>query len=670
MSLRKKMLTLALVTLLVPWFGFQLVQELEQYLREDDANALAGAARTMARALPEPFLTALQAPADQLPLRKLTREPTLDGYHNDWSQPDISTRFTAPDGSPQLDLMAGRYGRQDYLFLQVADPTPGRRQAAGTEANRAGADHVLLYLRDARGLRQFRIQAAAPGPLLVSSQSPGGGQLQGYWLDTPAGYALELALPPLTASSALSLAAVDVQPDSAGVERRGEAGTLQAGRPRTWLHPLPSHEALQDWLEAVAPPRARAWLVDGNGWVRADTGPRHEAAQESPAWLERVLYRLLVSQQMDRSPARSEHQLRSTEALVQEALAGSSAQVWSGDSYTAAIRNTVAEPISQGGVTWGSVVLEADTDGALLFANRTLGRLLLVSLLLMVLLVAGIWLLSTRLSRRVLSLSTAVSEAMDDQGAEPKLPLVGDEDELGQLARNNERLLRSVKDYNRYLQQLAGRLSHELKTPLAITRSSLENLASQPLAAEAMPYLERAREGLDRQTALVRAMSEATRLETAVRTADWTRIDLSELLRGALEGYRSIYPHRRFELTGTEQPLSYHCAPDLLVQALDKLVDNAVSLTASDALVTIGLAQHEHDLCLSVSNGGSRLPEQFQDQLFDALMSVRDPAAGGTHLGLGLYIVRLVAEAHEGQVQAENLPAGAGVRFSLVLPRN
>ena len=52
-------------------------------------------------------------------------------------------------------------------------------------------------------------------------------------------------------------------------------------------------------------------------------------------------------------------------------------------------------------------------------------------------------------------------------------------DELGELARNTEKLLKAVAEYTNYLQKLAGRLSHELKTPIAITRSSLENLASQ-----------------------------------------------------------------------------------------------------------------------------------------------------------------------------------------------
>ena len=77
-------------------------------------------------------------------------------------------------------------------------------------------------------------------------------------------------------------------------------------------------------------------------------------------------------------------------------------------------------------------------------------------------------------------------------------------------------------------------MSHELKTPLAITRSSLDNLASQDLDKQSQQYVARAREGIDRQAEIVRAMSEAQRLEESVRTADWGNIKLGEMLRNVV----------------------------------------------------------------------------------------------------------------------------------------
>src|SRR5438270_857926 len=80
---------------------------------------------------------------------------------------------------------------------------------------------------------------------------------------------------------------------------------------------------------------------------------------------------------------------------------------------------------------------------------------------------------------------------------------------------------------------MAGRLSHELRTPIAVVRSSLENLRLQLLPAEAGVYLGRANDGLKRLDAILTRMSEATRLESLVREHPRERYDAREVVRGA-----------------------------------------------------------------------------------------------------------------------------------------
>jgi signal transduction histidine kinase len=257
---------------------------------------------------------------------------------------------------------------------------------------------------------------------------------------------------------------------------------------------------------------------------------------------------------------------------------------------------------------------------------------------------------------------------MDESGKVSELPLTKSADELGELARNTEKLLRAVTQYTNYLQKLAGRLSHELKTPIAITRSSLENLASQELGPQAQQYIARAQEGLDRQAAIVRAMSEAQRLEGSVKTADWDTIKLGEMLKHSVDAYRAVNPSRVINLDVPADGCSLRCAPDLISQALDKLVDNAIGLSADDCEITIALKQDNGNCLLSVANSGTRLPNVLHEQLFDSLVSLRKAKAGNQHLGLGLYIVRLVAEAHAGSVSARNLPDDQGVEFTICIP--
>ena len=283
-------------------------------------------------------------------------------------------------------------------------------------------------------------------------------------------------------------------------------------------------------------------------------------------------------------------------------------------------------------------------------------------------LAAGLWYFASRLSRRVRRLSGAVSHAMEDRSQPQSLPLREDRDELGELARNNEKLLQAVAEYGQYLQTLAGKLSHELKTPLAITRSSLENLAGQEMDPSSRQFLERAREGVDRQAVIVRAMSEASRLEASIGVADWETIDLVGLVRRCAEAYRSVHRGRRIALRVPQGTAMLRCAPDLLAQALDKLVDNAVSLSGENDTITLVLRPGGEAWELAVENTGSTLPDELRERLFDSLVSVRARRGAEPHLGLGLYIVRLVVAAHRGQVSARNLPDGAGVEFMMRLP--
>jgi two-component system sensor histidine kinase ChvG len=291
----------------------------------------------------------------------------------------------------------------------------------------------------------------------------------------------------------------------------------------------------------------------------------------------------------------------------------------------------------------------------------------MIAFLLVGVLAAGLWLFASRLSRRVQKLSGAVSRAMDKSGQVEELPLTTSADELGELARNTAKLLKAVAEYTSYLQKLASRLSHELKTPIAITRSSLENLSNHDLDPQAKLYLVRAREGLDRQSAIVAAMSEAHRLEESVKTADWETIDLGEMLGHCTDAYRSVNPLRTINLNLPTERREIRCAPDLIAQALDKLVDNAISLSEEDCEIDISLRCEEGASLICVANTGTRLPDVLHDQLFDSLVSLREKRGSGQHLGLGLHIVRLVAEAHGGKVSARNLPDDNGVEFTIRL---
>jgi len=684
MRLRNQLLALSLLTLLLPWAGWQLLQELENFLREGEENALLESARTIARALPAEFQTDLQPARGRiLPLRQLTTEPILDGYMTDWPEVDKSLDFAATGGMLKLNVLAGRYRSRTFLLLKVTDPgdvqattfnTGLDNMGEGDAGQRAG---LMLYTQSRRGQHGFMISTEAPGLLTVFSQGGAAKRLEAAWMDVATGYQVELSLP--ADVERVSVGAVAPAFTMQGVSAERFAGTLRGRQQGEWLELTGRDDAVARWMSDVVPAQSRAWLLQAGGWVMADSGPLRSPEKSELTWVQRIIYQVVAPAKMPLREQPAEWPIRFASNAVNLALAGGDGTQWSRDPDSAVVYNLVAVPVFDGSeasgvVVSGAVVMEASSDGLLLMTNRALGRLLFITLLVVVVLAAGLWLFASRLSLRVQKLSAAVNRAMDNAGQLPALPQTTAGDELGELARNTEKLLRAVAEYTGYLHKLAGRLSHELKTPIAITRSSLENLAEnlsgQALDPQAQQYLSRAREGLDRQAAIVRAMSEAQRLEGSVKTADWDRIDLGAMLGHCVDGYRSVHPKRtiRLNLPANTGRCELRCAPELIAQALDKLVDNAATLSAQDCAIVIALQCEQGDCLISVVNSGTRLPDVLHEQLFDSLVSHRETGSNGQHLGLGLYIVRLVAEAHGGKVSARNLPDDAGVEFTIRLP--
>jgi two-component system, OmpR family, sensor histidine kinase ChvG len=102
---------------------------------------------------------------------------------------------------------------------------------------------------------------------------------------------------------------------------------------------------------------------------------------------------------------------------------------------------------------------------------------------------------------------------------------------------------------------------------------------------------------------------------------------------------------------------------------LDKLAANAVEFSAPGSAIRFELRREAASVRLSVFNEGPPLPADMQDRLFESMISVRDKQAQGEpHLGLGLYIVRLIAEFHGARATARNLDDGSGVEIRVEFP--
>ncbi len=102
---------------------------------------------------------------------------------------------------------------------------------------------------------------------------------------------------------------------------------------------------------------------------------------------------------------------------------------------------------------------------------------------------------------------------------------------------------------------------------------------------------------------------------------------------------------------------------------LDKLVDNAVDFSVAGATITVRLTAEPHAVLLEVDNPGPPLAPEIRSRLFESLWQSRSDRDSRPHFGLGLYIVRLIAEFHGGAASAANLPGDTGASFVVRLAR-
>jgi signal transduction histidine kinase len=650
-SLRFKLLLIALGTLALPVLGWAYLRQMDDVLRRSQEQALLASARVLAQTLGN----AVNLPAGPAwHVQQAVQPIVIDGYGDDWAEMTPWSQAFAGRGR----LLIAADGAWAYFYAQVADTTRDRSPVGNDRA----ADHLELALQTGAGICRYTLAAAAPGSVAAmpraGSASTCPRPLSAQWQEDGSGYRVEWRLPSAPLLTALGLRAYDAS-----------APAVAAVDLRPVLRYAPS---VARQLAQLVPGGTRARLLDAGAWVVADSGATMPASGSTePDWLSTLLYRSLVAHGLDGSLALDRDAPRLDAGEVWQALSGVPATSWRSALVRGGVTLAAAEPLPADlGEPRGVLLLEQSSRTMPFLANRALLWLLLVGFGLLLAAGAALFAFAIHLGLRLGHLRNAVERAVSRDGQlrmVPLLPSLEDKDEIGDLARGFAGLLDAVRGHTDYLRTLASKLSHELNTPLAIVKSSLDNLDQEGLSGQAQLYTERARDGAERLGLLLRSMGAASRVERAVAAAEPEDFDLRTLVAGCADGYRLLADERRFELQLPPLPLTLHGAPELVAQALDKLFDNALSFTPAEGWMHLSLRALDDGAEIELANQGPPLPPDLGGRLFDSLVSAREGTdAGGTpHLGLGLYIVRLIAELHGGRADARNIEDG--VAFSLTL---
>ncbi|NND00827.1 MAG: hypothetical protein HKN85_11660 [Gammaproteobacteria bacterium] len=719
-SIRTKLLLVAMLLLLIPWMSYVYVRDMKSFLLSGQEDALSLTSRAVATVLhdrPELFTedTEIEAAGEnnnEIYAYPLPNYINLDGDLGDWGEQAKQSRsygsngdgdlLADPDNGLAVNHLLGYHGRFIYALFEVIDDVVIFRQPGFLRVD--AADHLRVTLANPGSIpKRYTLIAQEAGRMSIylmdqNWQYPITGEpnydLAAELMVTDRGYNVELRIPRfmLSSDTRIQIAIADVD-NADTLQVDAVVQTTPQSDSDDLSRVLVQSPEIAKILKGLDRADTRIWVIDkekqprtvvGNIITESNTYQRNKPinsgntldfAIDTLRYYYNLALHSVFSFIVDKPPVRFEDYQDTVEArndqIIEQALAGdiSTDRRPSIDNQGTILMS--AHPIFSGDSILGAVIVEQSTNQVLRQQQSVLENVISVTLVVLLTVVGAILLFASRLTLRIRRLRNATDNAIDRDGRIISQKLYAEAksgDELGDLSRSVSNMLGRLSQYTKYLRGLPDTLAHEVSNPLNVVNSSLHNLAQENPGINSSKYLDRATNGVNRIGAILRNLTEAANLEQAMQSETREVFDLVELIENYVDGYQFSNPEQKFELVVHARPLMIEAAADYIAQVLDKLVDNAIDFAAADTAIVFKVQRLEKYAQIDVINQGSRLPEGMSERIFEPLVSLGRKDAQKSRLGMGLYVVKLIASFHGGDVIARNLASVDGVIFSFSLP--
>ncbi len=694
-----KLILLGLTLLIVPWFSYRQLVEMERLLVQGQSHAqllMAEGISTLFNGREDLFNDLPVTIEDYEPLfaHPLQNNIRLDGILEDWGDDPAPKMlsFGVEQGSrdASFELLLGERAGQLYLFLRVQDEQLVYRDPEYLRLD--NADHVRLsYIRPNGEDGRISLVFAEPGAVTAYAMdsdwhfaTTGAPQaaVQGHMIPSDSGWTMEFRLPldMLGSSRYFGLTLADVD-DPASREIANLVQTLpKAGKESFNLVVLRSPEVL-NIIEGLGFSGARILVIDAEQRVRAETGayitptgettgsPFMQFIDESFAAIRPLLHRFSVFERWQSARDSDSGPDAVGDRIIAESLAGNPYAVRQNLDEALEIISAAHPIVSRDNVI-GTVLVEQNIDDILSFQRSALEQVILLSVASMLVVLIALVGFAGRLAWRIRNLRREASAAIDARGRLRTSTLRSETasgDEIGDLSRSVSDMLSKLHQHSKFLENMPRTLRHEINNPLNTLSTSLQNLAEQNPEVRTSKYLESAKRGVMRIGAIVQNLADAANLEESLEAEEFELVDIQQLLESYVANCRVSHSQCEFVFRTNGAPAYARVSDHRIEQMLDKIVDNAIDFHRSDSPIAVQLDSQRGFLRITIANRGPTLPERSGESLFDSMVSHRGPQKQ-MHFGLGLYVVRIIAEYHGGHVRALNLADGSGVAVMVQLP--
>ena len=277
-------------------------------------------------------------------------------------------------------------------------------------------------------------------------------------------------------------------------------------------------------------------------------------------------------------------------------------------------------------------------------------------------------LLLRRLTRPIRHLVTAVRAIIDTGRLTVRVPVRRADDEMQDLVVLFNRMLDGNESLFTALRESLDNVAHDLRTPLARLRATVEDALSHPADADAgREAMGAALEETERVETIIRTLMDVAQAEAGVMKLHRAPTDLSALVNSGLELYEGVADEKGIvvekRLAG---PLIVQADAPRIRQVFANLLDNALKYTPPGGRLVIGGRLDGETAVVSFRDDGPGIAAEDLPRIWDRLYR-GDKSRAEHGLGLGLSLVKAIVEAHGGRVKV-NSQSGEGAEFRVILP--
>lgn len=209
-------------------------------------------------------------------------------------------------------------------------------------------------------------------------------------------------------------------------------------------------------------------------------------------------------------------------------------------------------------------------------------------------------------------------------------------------------------------------ITHELKTPIAVTKLNLETLQKYRLTEEQQEKLIRNTiQETNRLNDLCNNMLLATQIESDGYKLTNEQINLTEVVAGCAHDFIIRYPKRNIRIN-LKEGVSYTGDMLLLQMAVNNVMDNALKYSAKETPVFITLENDKGKILLTIKDEGKGIPDPEKEKIFLKYYRAGKNTLDAKGTGLGLFLTRKIVQQHKGKIiVTDNIPQGSN--FTIVL---